>query len=287
MFKNIRYKWASIFILGIFLFLSMSCSVKSSIETGKIIYVNDDGNADFKTIQDAINNSLDGDTIFVYNGTYYENVIINKTINLIGENKETTIIDACGKNNAVYISAENVEISGFTIQNSGFYFYSGIYVNSSNNNISDNKIMGNNWGIILAGSSNNTISSNYIRDNLVYGIMLSISHKNIISQNHLENNGYGLYLKYSSNNHIAENTLVKNSIQGIYFELFSNNNTIFHNIFKRSLHSAYFEESFSNIWNQNYWNKPRILPKPIFGKVNTEKRATFKVEFDREPLFKP
>jgi pectin methylesterase-like acyl-CoA thioesterase len=47
--------------------------------------VDDDGPADFHTIARAINAASDGDTTYVYNGTYYEHVVINKTISLIGE----------------------------------------------------------------------------------------------------------------------------------------------------------------------------------------------------------
>ena len=55
--------------------------------------VDDDGPADFYTIQGAINAASPGDTIFVYSGTYYENVVVNKTVSLIGENRSNTIID--------------------------------------------------------------------------------------------------------------------------------------------------------------------------------------------------
>jgi hypothetical protein len=40
---------------------------------------------DFTSIQDAINVSTSGDTVYVYNGTYYENVLVNVTTNLKGE----------------------------------------------------------------------------------------------------------------------------------------------------------------------------------------------------------
>ncbi|MCD6240404.1 hypothetical protein J7K27_02620 [Candidatus Bathyarchaeota archaeon] len=49
---------------------------------------------DYPTIQEAINAANMGDTIYVRSGVYYEKLILNKTVNLIGENKETTVIDA-------------------------------------------------------------------------------------------------------------------------------------------------------------------------------------------------
>ena len=48
---------------------------------------------DYSTIQLGINNANPGDTIFVRNGVYYENIIIEKKITLVGENKNNTIID--------------------------------------------------------------------------------------------------------------------------------------------------------------------------------------------------
>ena len=59
----------------------------------KTVTVDDDGGQDFKNIQDAIDFADEGDIVFVYSGTYYENVIINKSINLEGEDMDTTIID--------------------------------------------------------------------------------------------------------------------------------------------------------------------------------------------------
>ena len=73
----------------------------------------------FKKIHDAIDFSSDGDTIFVRKGVYNENLIIHKSIRLIGEDKYTTIIDAMKKpRHIVVVEAPNVEIRGLTVQNS-------------------------------------------------------------------------------------------------------------------------------------------------------------------------
>lgn len=53
---------------------------------------------DYKTVQEAIDVANPGDTIYVYNGTYYENIFINKTVSLVGEDPEITIIDGSKSN---------------------------------------------------------------------------------------------------------------------------------------------------------------------------------------------
>ena len=81
-----------IFIVGIIVYL-LIISFSGCIEgESKIIYVDYRGKADYTKIQDAIDNASRGDTVFVRNGTYYESILINKPINLIGASKNQTII---------------------------------------------------------------------------------------------------------------------------------------------------------------------------------------------------
>ena len=71
---------------------------------GNILYVGGSGPNNYTKIHDAINDSTDGDTIFVYNGTYYEhNITIDKSISLIGENRDDTIVYGTNsKSNALH-----------------------------------------------------------------------------------------------------------------------------------------------------------------------------------------
>ncbi|KAF5433089.1 Pectin methylesterase [Candidatus Methanophagaceae archaeon] len=66
-------------------------------------YVDDDGGVgiNFTKIRDAVDAAQDNDTIYVYDGTYNESVIVDKSLRLQGENRETTIIDACGGNKGI------------------------------------------------------------------------------------------------------------------------------------------------------------------------------------------
>jgi parallel beta-helix repeat protein len=88
---------------------------------GSWLYVGGSGPGNYTRIQDAIENASDGDTVLVFPGTYYENIIINKTgINLVGIDKATTIIDGRQiEGDVILILSNSVTIRGFTIQNSG------------------------------------------------------------------------------------------------------------------------------------------------------------------------
>jgi len=210
----------------------------------------------YTTIQGAINNASSGDTIFVHIGTYYEHVVINKTITLVGEDNNFTIIDGNKTDNVIHIRANNVTVKGFTIQNSGRYVYSGILVDHSTGNvIINNKVRYNYEGISLLYSSGNVVCDNTILSN-DDGVYLYSSSSNVVSGNillHNEFNGISLY--YSSSNVVRGNTILSSNYYGIYLAFLSNNNTIYHNNFNNT-DQAWSEST--NIWNfgdeGNYWS---------------------------------
>jgi len=177
--------------------------IKPSVRGG-ILYVGGSGPGNYSTIQSAINDSSDGDTVFVFDDSspYYENVFINQSIDLIGENKDTTVIDGDYDNNVIQINANYVTISGFTLQNSGDYFSdAGIKLGYYNNPINyttifNNSIFNNENGIRLyEGSSYNNISDNNVSYNQGNGIWINGGGdpyrciENVIQGNIISNNG--------------------------------------------------------------------------------------------------
>ena len=151
---------------------------------------------DFATLQEAINNASKGDTVFVKKGIYTDLALLNKSISLIGENKETTIIDSTGIESRVYIEANYVTITGFTIKNADSHGirlgliefepdseYQPIGCKIIGNNIENNK-----RGIYVRGGSEHIISENNITKNETHGIELH-SSKTIILRNNILNNG--------------------------------------------------------------------------------------------------
>ncbi len=200
---------------------------------GKILYVGGEGSGNYSNIQDAIDNATFGDTVFVFSNEYHENVIINKTINIIGEKRETTIINADFQGDVVNISADNIIITGFSFVDSqrSNYYGAGIRISSGNNIIiSNNQIINNFYGLYMFNSSNNTIFNNLIQLNLARGIRLEMSSNNSISNNSVIDEG-GISLYDSCNNELRDNE-IKDSYVGVYLER-SCNNSISNNFINR------------------------------------------------------
>lgn len=188
----------------------------SAQQTSQVHNLNKD--EDYETIQQAINAASVGDVIYVGNGTYPEQVVVNKTVSLLGEDRFNTIIDGGGNGNVIFITADNVTVTGFSIQNSGSVLtLGGVYINHTvNNKITGNIIKNNEYGVYLSYSSENSIVNNTVFNNY-YGMSLTSSTSNIISHNNLFYNNHGIWLSaYSVNNIFSENDVSSNLIEGIY-----------------------------------------------------------------------
>ena len=227
----------------------------------------------YLTIQDAINapETWNGHTLLVDAGTYNEHVVVNKRLSIIGEDKYNTVIDGNGTGNVINITANDVRIAEFTIQNSGLgYPDSGIFVHDSHgNNISQNIISGNVFGIYLNSSGDNIIDGNKVSLNSDSGIVLDASSHNTLVNNDLSNNDdEGIKLWDSNNNAIIENNVqgnwkgikfhmslhntlkgndVSNNDYGIELTGSSTNNTLIGNTISNNDYGIYFESSNNTI----------------------------------------
>ena len=178
---------------------------------GKTLYVGGSGPGNYTKIQDAINDSSYRDTVFVYSGTYFENVKIDKSINLIGEGKYSTFIDGNPeKYYVLYLQVSNITLKEFTIRGCNFTNGGGIYITSSFNKIHNNIIKNNDDGIKLRykDSNRNQIYENTITDADV-GIHLSFESSNqTVFNNTIYSTATGIEIWYCSNNIIYDNSIL-------------------------------------------------------------------------------
>ena len=222
---------------------------------GNTLYVGGSGPNNYTTIQSAIDDSVDGDTVFVYDDSspYVEHIIVNKSIALIGENKNSTTIDGSDDSEVVVqILADGVSVSDFTIQNYGDEAIDVLSNNTviSNNNIGPDLTGYSGYGIRLYHSDGNVISDNFI-SNTFTGITILYSSDNFISSNHFHSNLYdSIRLQDSTGNVISENSILSGNFGALSYSGIqltdSNNNTISSNNIVSNF-DDFFDNSYSGI----------------------------------------
>lgn len=251
---------------------------------------------DYSTIQLAIDAAKPDDTILVSSGVYYENIILNKSLTLIGENRLDTIIDGGMGDCAITVTADRVFIDGFMINGS----HIGIQLTSSSQSIiSDNVItQSGEHGIFFSGSHNNKILKNSIINiihhyyDLIWGngIVLMNSNNNIVEENVIENCVDDVVI-YKSN----DTTISWNSLSAYDLTLgleFSKTTTIHHNRFAEI--RIYQEQTFNNSWDDgsagNYWDSYTGLDDGSNGRATGDGIGDTDLSYrgvDNYPLVQP
>ncbi|MBA7636879.1 hypothetical protein ES703_44507 [subsurface metagenome] len=214
---------------------------------GNILYVGGNGTGNYSKIQDAINAAWYGDTVFVYDDSspYYENLQIKRGINLIGEDKNTTVIDGNKQDSVIEILNDDVMVSGFTIQNCPLqnqFQYAVVKINSCQNvTIFDNiiSIGGESIthlftaAIYLKASTDCSMLDNYIFEDYekekTMGIVLDTgSSNNLISGNTIAGNyTMGVYIKHECFNNIISENYIHHDSSGIY--IYGSDNEVINN----------------------------------------------------------
>ncbi len=219
--------------LVVLLLLSMSFSaitILPETASATTLYVGGAGPGNHTTIQEAIDAASPGDTVYVYSGTYEESVWVHKSLSVIGESRDDTIIDANGLSPGVRITANWVNITGFTVTNTEsatiLPAFLGIELEQANYcRIAGNSIEGNDMGIYAYRSNGTVIDGNLISRNYWWAaISLIESSEATISGNQVVENFDGIWLYRSHSATLAMNNVSDNFGKGI--RLTSSNDSI-------------------------------------------------------------
>ncbi len=239
--------------------------VSSSVQLGRIASANGTvvvvPSVGIATIQEGINQANSGDIVFIKTGVYVENIELNKSVSLVGEDRDATIIDGnatfTGYGYVIFITVSGASVSNLTIRNSGIGFNdAGIRIQETGgNSITDNKLTDNGDGIAAYNSENIVISGNLVTKNNNNGVNLHSSVNSVVSRNVVTENYAGIYLASCANNSISANQISQN-VDGIYLTN-STGDVIFANVIDgSSLYGIQMDSSCSGntVYHNDMWN---------------------------------
>ncbi len=232
------------------------------------IYVDDDALPEWydekhvRTIQEAINNGSDGSHIYVMEGNYRENVVIDKLVFIEGNN---AVLDGMGAGNAITVTADKVEIRNMEITNAstasgirvegnnvtvedctftdskvGIYVdgndtmiakasitdnIEGVVIDGSRNAIKESEIIHNSNGTEIIGGDDNSIEGIDFLDNF-FGVEIKNGDGNILNKNYFEGNSFAIDVYTMDECTIKDSNLNGN---GNGIRLFSDNSTLVEN----------------------------------------------------------
>lgn len=197
-------------------FSSFSVGIRPVRADPRTIVVPDD----YPTIQAAIDNANNGDTVYVKDGTYsVQSIIINKAISLLGQDMENTVIQGVPYDHTLIVQGNNVTIEGFTVSD-GFF---GCRILGSGCLISNNTFTGNDEGISVEANGN-IVSNNLVTESHSGGIVVFVSDFNTIANNTVQSSCIGVDPFQADNNTISGNNITNNDDAGLIFDGFSSYN---------------------------------------------------------------
>jgi nitrous oxidase accessory protein NosD len=209
----------------------------------------------YPTIEAALNAAGPGDTIQVASGPpYRENLVVDKSVSLVGENPLNTIIDGSGTGyNTVRVTADNVRIENFTIKKGDAEGFASLYIQSSLDHV---------------------IRNNIIKDSY-YGILVQNSNLSYFTNNVIKNNTYGVKIVYTLSSSTTRNkfygNLIEKNTHGVWISgsRCQNNSFIHNNIINNTSSQVDVEGAPGNFWHNgaegNYWSDYNVTGTDLDG----------------------
>jgi parallel beta-helix repeat protein len=238
-------------------------------------YVGGGGPGNYSSIQEAIDNASTGDTIFIYNGSYSEHVLVNKSVSLLGEDKDTVTIDGGGVGIVVNVSSDWVNITSLGVTNGGSSLgdagmalhhvrdcdltdlrivsndrYGVLIFHSDTIRLVNSTMSFNKYGALLWSSNRTTVAGNSIFGNEWQGLYVFESFGVTVTNNTVSQNIWGGITLYSSHDGVLKDNIATSNRNGIAL-LLSNNSSVRGNTLLRNEEGISLDSSNHNLLEEN------------------------------------
>jgi len=194
-------------------------------------------NSAAENLQAMIDSLEEGAVLKLENKTYEGNIVISKTVTIIGSAK--TVIKGDGNGNVISIKAPNVNLKKLTVTNSSMdrnspEEYAGIKIHTNGNVVEHIKITNSFHGIYLSQAHNNTINHVQIKG---------------MGKGEIAAQGNGIHVYYSNDNNLSHNT-IEGTRDGMFFD-YANNNESYENNISGTRYGLHYMYSDENIFKNN------------------------------------
>lgn len=202
-----------IIFIGVFSVLALSKLVDVGFCSADVVEVYPG-----QSINAALNSARDGDVILVKSGNYSEsNIVVNKTVKIIGEDPETTLIDGGGTAQYIFfVTRSNVVIENITVRNTNPTAPSAAVYMHNVENITVKNVVAKDafYGVQIRSSNFTKTICNRISDSLNSGVYIhGTSCNNTIAGNTFTNNPTAIQIASSACqfNRIYHNNFINNT----------------------------------------------------------------------------
>ena len=190
------------------------------------------------SLEKAVQSAVDGDVLTLKAGVYKGPLVIDKSINIIGETG--AVIEGDGESSVITVLAPDVTVKNVEITGSGISLAdqdSGIFLDKTATNaiVENNRLVDNLIGIYVSGAKDSRVVKNRItgrRDLRMNergnGIQIWNAPGTVIENNDIEYGRDGIFVTTSSKNIFRGNTL-KNLRFAIHY-MYTNRSTVSDNV---------------------------------------------------------
>jgi Right handed beta helix region len=162
---------------------------ESAILKNQEFVVSQQGEGDYITISEALKNAVSGTRIYVHPGVYKESIIIDKSVEIIGNIEAGSVTVESSDANCIQMVTDSALVRGLTIKTTGKYY--AVDIRQGELIVEDSDITSANYSVVVicGSNANSVIRRCQIHDGIWNGIFISDNGKATVEDCNISNNG--------------------------------------------------------------------------------------------------